>query len=523
MTKHFKRLVTLLLLLALAVGFFPVSQPSAQAADNVYTAITNFVSPYVGTNYEYYYKVNGSTKAAGCHAFVNSVWKNVFGTDVYSGKHTLTEKSSDYSALSSYLQSKGRIGDIIRFDYPHSMLIIGIDNNGITVYESMGHGPSYNTVCKSTYSYEKLASRYAGCTYFLYQVNSAIYQSVQKNGAVASSPAQTSAAPTTPADPSQPEETVTTPSDSQKPTDSTASTTPSAQDPEVIGNLNLVEVGSDPDLQICTVATSFTSTEPGQSLPKLSQTVTLSSNNVLNLSTGLSNVEVVGVLVNGESLPDSSYSTIYTDTRGVQIQLNKTPADQFSIEILVATEHSNRLNRFIQDNSKAVSFTDVSASSWARSGVVSAAQYGLMSGTSSDTFSPSGTFTEAQALVLAARLYSIYYNGSVPSLLNTNPWYQAYVDYCRTAHITDNLSSINPNAPITRQRFATLLSSVFPANEYPALYDYTFSDTADSDVLLLANAGILTGYTNGTFQPNGTLTREQAAVIVSRLVDPANR
>ncbi len=517
MRKQIKRLATLALLFALAVGILPSAVPSAYATDGVYSAITSFVSPYVGTNYEYYYKVGGTTKAAGCHAFVNSVWKNVFGCDVYSGKDSRTEKTSDFSNFASFMQSNARVGDILRFDYPHSMLIIGVSKTGITVYESMGHSPSYNTVCKSTYTYEKLISRYAGCSYFLYQVDPAIYQSVQKNGSSSSTTAQTPAATT------KPSAAATAPSVTAAP--STA-TTPSASAPdpeESIQDLNMVEAGADPDLQICTVATTFTSTEPGKTIPSLNQTVMLSANNTMSLSTGLSNVEVVGVLINGKAIPDSSYSTIYTDTCGVQITLDQTPADKFSAEILVASQNTNRLCHFIQDNSKAVSFSDVSPSSWSRSSIISAVQYGLMSGTANGTFQPTATLTEGEALALAARLYSIYYNGSAASLAATTPWYQAYVDYCTKTHITDKLSSICPTAPITRQRFAILLSSVFPESEYPALYDYTFTDTANSDVLMLANAGILSGYANGSFGANDQVTREQAATILSRMVDRSKR
>lgn len=46
--------------------------------------------------------------------------------------------------------------------------------------------------------------------------------------------------------------------------------------------------------------------------------------------------------------------------------------------------------------------------------------------------------------------------------------------------------------------------------------DYTFSDTNDYNVRLAASIGIVTGYDDGTFRPNNSITREQAATMLER-------
>lgn len=507
MKNQTKRLVSLALLFAFLIGIFPVSAPSAYAADGVYTAITDYVTPFIGTNYEYNYQVNGVTLAAGCHAFVNSVWKNVFGYDVYSGKSSQTEKSSDYSNFACFIQTQGRIGDILRFDGTHSMLLIGIDQDSITVYESMGHGALYNTVCKSTYTYDKLATRYAGIPYFLYQINNATYQAVQ-NHVTSSNPSDSSNV------------------NAQDPESGTTASTSTSTDSETlqdqqIENVSTIEAGADPDLQICTVTSKFTSTDPSYNIPNLKQTVMLSANNTFSLSIGDSTEEAVGVLINGNPLDESSFKTLDTDPRSVQITLSTTPADSFNAEIILAPSQDTRISHFIKNSNIDTSFSDVSTSSWFYHSITTTVQYGLLSA-SNGNFRPFDTLTEGEAIALATRLYSIYYNGISASLSATTPWYQAYEDYCSKEHITDNLT-INSTVPITRERFILLLANVFPAKEYSVLYDYTFTGTANKDILTLANAGILSGYTDGSFGVNDLVTREQAATILCRMVDPSER
>jgi hypothetical protein len=58
------------------------------------------------------------------------------------------------------------------------------------------------------------------------------------------------------------------------------------------------------------------------------------------------------------------------------------------------------------------------------------------------------------------------------------------------------------------------LLTKFAKNSLPA---GTFSDTSDSDVLLVAALGLVEGTGGGKFSPATTLTREQAATILARL------
>jgi hypothetical protein len=89
------------------------------------------------------------------------------------------------------------------------------------------------------------------------------------------------------------------------------------------------------------------------------------------------------------------------------------------------------------------------------------------------------------------------------------------------------------NLPITRTEFADLvittysifMGGVIGSDDVPALEREIaeripgFTDTNNLNVMIAAYLGLITGVGDGRFDPYSTLTREQAAAVLSRLVD----
>ena len=84
--------------------------------------------------------------------------------------------------------------------------------------------------------------------------------------------------------------------------------------------------------------------------------------------------------------------------------------------------------------------------------------------------------------------------------------------------IPQNLQS-NYNQAITRAEFCNLVVTVYEKLKGEISGDTAFTDTSDLNVRKLASIGIVSGVGENKFNPEGTLTREQAAVILSRLSD----
>ncbi|MBD5134126.1 MAG: redoxin domain-containing protein [Clostridiales bacterium] len=172
-------------------------------------------------------------------------------------------------------------------------------------------------------------------------------------------------------------------------------------------------------------------------------------------------------------------------------------------------------------------FNDVSSSAWYADEVRSAYELGLMKG-SGGAFSPNGTVTLAETITMAARIHSIYYNGSANFQQNT-PWYSVYVDYAKQVGIITR-DYTNYNVAATRAQFASIFAHALPASALAGINDIAdgaFSDVSAShanaqEIYLLYRAGVLTG-NGGKFSPASSIRRSEAATIITRMALPNQR
>ncbi len=173
-------------------------------------------------------------------------------------------------------------------------------------------------------------------------------------------------------------------------------------------------------------------------------------------------------------------------------------------------------------------FKDVPSNYWGAPNVAKAFELGLMKGVG-EGFDPKGNVTLAQAITMAARIHSIYNTGS-EDFVQGSPWYQVYVDYADengilAAHYPDY------NVPATRLEFAAILANALPREALPeisdirddAIPDVRSYDSHAEAVYLLYRAGILTGSEDGSFNPDSSITRAEAAAIITRMADPSLR
>lgn len=87
--------------------------------------------------------------------------------------------------------------------------------------------------------------------------------------------------------------------------------------------------------------------------------------------------------------------------------------------------------------------------------------------------------------------------------------------------IPASLTSRKSGANITRNEFCDIAVNVIKyvdSIELPKKTMVSFSDSDSQNVRLLAQLGIITGYENGEFRPNNQITREEAAVVISRIL-----
>lgn len=180
-------------------------------------------------------------------------------------------------------------------------------------------------------------------------------------------------------------------------------------------------------------------------------------------------------------------------------------------------------------------FLDADESAWYGSqqqGVIkSVVQLGIMNGYTDGTFHPIGNITLSEAIKMAAVVHATCNNQTISfSASDGGKWYDAYLNYCVKNRIvsSDEYSSLDAYA--TRAQiahiFAKATSDFAVVNDID--YDYIpdvseRSEYADK-ILALYRAGILTGdERTRAFRPSDTITRAEAAAIISRVALPTTR
>ena len=175
-------------------------------------------------------------------------------------------------------------------------------------------------------------------------------------------------------------------------------------------------------------------------------------------------------------------------------------------------------------------FSDVPSGSWYAAGVQAVSSRGIMNGTGKTSFSPKQTVSWAQAVAIAARIHAACNDGEIAE--SGGAWYEPYIAYASDAALLPSTcpdGSAVTKKTITRQELAGLFANVLRAEDLPAINDQTIPDLNAVDaefreaVQMMYAAGVFTGKNGGNFDPNGSATRAEIAVIVSRLLLPGQR
>lgn len=178
-------------------------------------------------------------------------------------------------------------------------------------------------------------------------------------------------------------------------------------------------------------------------------------------------------------------------------------------------------------------FVDIQKDDWYTENVKSAYEYGLMEGKEDAKFDPNGKISLAEVITVAVRINAIYTLGNMPAFdtYSDDLWYSPYLRYAQEFSVIDDAYP-NYNAAATRAQFAQILANSIDSIDLDeinlvddgAIPDVDMNaDYADA-VYLLYRAGVLTGSDEtGTFYPDSTITRAEAAAIITRIVDPSLR
>jgi len=111
-------------------------------------------------------------------------------------------------------------------------------------------------------------------------------------------------------------------------------------------------------------------------------------------------------------------------------------------------------------------------------------------------------------------------SGNLGTNINTtgaSPWAQEGLTQAISLGLVPTSLQSNYTEPTTRAEFAALAVALYENQRGTITGRVSFADTTDINVQKAAYIGVVTGVGDNQFAPNATLTREQAAVMLSRL------
>lgn len=180
-------------------------------------------------------------------------------------------------------------------------------------------------------------------------------------------------------------------------------------------------------------------------------------------------------------------------------------------------------------------FSDVSSDSWYYDSVSYVAERDYMNGTSATTFEPNGNMTRAMFATVISRVAGAEVDNSAVSEftdVESGKWYTGAIEWGVENDLLNGYGNglFGTNNSITRQDICTLTQRFL--NWYceqnnctlavdPKVESFTdaasIADYAKEAVEFCRDAGLLTGYEDGSFRPLGTATRAEIAAVIERI------
>lgn len=176
-------------------------------------------------------------------------------------------------------------------------------------------------------------------------------------------------------------------------------------------------------------------------------------------------------------------------------------------------------------------FSDVGSENWASEFITELAKAGVINGYDDGTFRPDNNVTREEfvkIIICACGLYNEYASGEFTDM-SEDSWFYKYVASAVESGIIGGMDdgSFGVGRNITRQDVAVIVARVIEyligkqtVNGDSTLTDLdTASDYAEEAIILLHQLGIINGYDDGSYLPFNSLTRAEAAAIMSKLLD----
>lgn len=183
---------------------------------------------------------------------------------------------------------------------------------------------------------------------------------------------------------------------------------------------------------------------------------------------------------------------------------------------------------------KADDFTDVSRSDWYYQFVDYVTSKGYFNGVADKTFAPADNMTRAMFVTVLFRFHGAKGDRSQSAFTDVAPgeWYTDAINWAAANRIVDGVGNgkFAPNDPITRAQMCTMIERYLVL--YRKAWKVTLPETGSVSVMVDESAipayalaavkqcqrhGLVNGFEDGTFRPNGQMSRAMFAMVLWRV------
>ena len=193
------------------------------------------------------------------------------------------------------------------------------------------------------------------------------------------------------------------------------------------------------------------------------------------------------------------------------------------VKLYVTSESGNNTVEYTVTVNQGFHFSDIDENDWYYDNVMDAANNGYISGMGDGTFAPTQATTRAQFASMIANAMGYEADPDVASMfpdVADDFWGKAAINFCVENGILSGYDdgTFQPNKAITRQEAASILRNAFELTEttdelFPD--DSAIAGWAKESVYLVKAAELMKGDAGtGNFRPTSTITRAEAASIL---------
>jgi len=188
-------------------------------------------------------------------------------------------------------------------------------------------------------------------------------------------------------------------------------------------------------------------------------------------------------------------------------------------------------NLYLMKSNASVGFKDIKSTDWFYQNVSDLINdsRAIIKGYPDGTFKPQGKLTKDQFITMVVRAAGF-------NLPNADEyWAQNNIDKAIELRFIYKGEFIDFTEAITREEMSLIITRVVNYIDGPQTYtdleqvEQVVLDEADfgkayrNDILKTYKLGIITGYNDNTFRPQGILTRSEASAVIIRVIKPSSR